>query len=71
MGAVLVVLERGSIVNIRQDLGRHVSIVDEGMSLLPDDRVLMIVIWSVKVVDLVNDGLSFTLCHIRGGWADW
>jgi hypothetical protein len=56
MGVVPVVLERGNIVNIKQDLGRHVSIVDEGMSPLFDGRVLMIVIWSVKVVDLVNDG---------------
>jgi len=57
MGAVLVVLERGSIVNIKQDLGRHVSIVDEGMSFHSDlERKLIVVIWSVKVVDLVNDG---------------
>jgi hypothetical protein len=58
MGVVLVVLERGNIVNIKQDLGRHVSIVDEGMSDLFDGRGLMIVIWSVKVVDLVSDGES-------------
>ena len=64
------VLERGNTVNIKQDLGRHVSIVDEGMSLLLKERELMIVIWSVKVVDLVNDGLSFTSCHTGGGWAD-
>lgn len=56
MGVVQVVLERGNIVNIKQDLARHVSIVDEGMPHLLDGRGLMIVIWSVKVVDLVNDG---------------
>jgi hypothetical protein len=56
MGVVPVVLERGNIVNIKQDLGRHVSIVDEGMALYPYGSGLMIVIWSVKVVDLVNDG---------------
>ena len=57
MGAVLVVLERGSIVNTKQDLGRHVSIVDGGMFFYSDhERKLIVVIWSVKVVDLVNDG---------------
>jgi hypothetical protein len=63
MGVVQVVLERGNIVNIKQDLARHVFIVDEGMSDLSDGRGLMIVIWSVKVVDLVNDGQSL-LCVI-------
>lgn len=65
MGGVLAVLERGSIVNTKQDLGRHVSIVDEGMSFqLYDGRQLMIVIWSVKVVDHVNDG-QLMLCAMR------
>lgn len=67
MGVVLVVLERGNIVNIKQDLGRHVSIVDEGTSFQRyGDRA--------DDSHMVCEGgrpcerwLVFPLCHMVGG----
>jgi hypothetical protein len=70
MGVVRVVLERGNIVNIKQDLGRHVSIVDEGVFL---------VLYGDRADDshMVCEGgrpcerwLVFPLCHRGGGGAD-